>query len=79
VAWGWVKSFVHSEVLRPAFFSAVTHKVKMPTMDKHYMFLQVISKTVFLSLSIRFVADYSNPLPEAAIVAENSCAAKAQT
>lgn len=31
---------------KPAFFSAVTHKVKMPTMKTSYMFLQVISKTV---------------------------------
>jgi hypothetical protein len=40
---------------KPAFFSAVTHKVKMPTMKTSYMFLQVISKTV-PSLSL-------NPLP----------------
>jgi hypothetical protein len=80
MAWGWVESFVHSEqVLRPAFFSAVTHKVKMPTMETSYMFLQVISKTVPslpLSLSIPFLADYSSSLPGAATVAGNSCTAQ---
>jgi hypothetical protein len=74
---------------KPAFFSAVTHKVKMPTMATRCTFLQVISKmgavclslslSLSHSLSIPFVTDYSSSFPGAAIVARNSCTAQAQT
>ena len=48
--WGWVDILcIFTASATPAFFSAVTVKVKMPTMETRCVFLQVISKNEAVS------------------------------